>query len=98
MAHYLTTKSAPTLDTCTNVQYLLRHEDEARSAQEGGGAATPPCSPGPSRSGRSPEPRGGDPRLHRGLPPRARIPPDHPRDRDRKSTRLNSSHVAISYA
>src|SRR5437660_9124382 len=24
--------------------------------------------------------------------------PDHPRGRDRKSTRLNSSHVAISYA
>src|SRR5699024_12841485 len=26
------------------------------------------------------------------------FPPDHPRGRDRKSTRLNSSHVSSSYA
>src|SRR2546426_7784249 len=57
---------------------------------------------------RSPRPRAGrprgardlDPRLERGRAARAGAarPPFLRRDRDRKSTRLNSSHLVISYA
>src|SRR5690625_5540064 len=36
-------------------------------------------------------------RRHRGRE-RTRVGGEHDRDQDRKSTRLNSSHVAISYA
>src|SRR5690625_5464142 len=53
----------------------------------------------------SPPPRGGtgDARPERGRPRRHWTPRAHPSSaahatRDRKSTRLNSSHVAISYA
>src|SRR5215813_15217119 len=45
---------------------------------------------------------GDDPALRPGGPDRLRRPPaadgPRPRPRDRKSTRLNSSHVRISYA
>src|SRR2546422_4141173 len=48
---------------------------------------------------RSPPRRGSAPRDSRGaLRPRASAPRAAPRDRDRKSTRLNSSHGYISYA
>src|SRR5690242_21171535 len=36
--------------------------------------------------------------VHRPLPSRSARRPGHDRSRDRKSTRLNSSHMSISYA
>src|SRR5437870_10861228 len=73
--------------------------------------ALPISSAAPAPAGRSPEraarpqPRRAPPRALRGRPPspaapaRRRAPADAaPPARDRKSTRLNSSHVAISYA
>src|SRR6266508_5408965 len=49
----------------------------------------------PPRAGRSPDPRNTAPPGPLGVPRRGRR---GERGRDRKSTRLNSSHVAISYA
>src|SRR5207253_10177821 len=57
----------------------------------GRGREDPLDLPGAPLAGRPPDPGRGQ--------QAARLPPRHaePRSRDRKSTRLNSSHVAISY-
>src|SRR5439155_19280786 len=76
----------PSRSTLFPYTTLFRSQTQSHSGSVSprSASASPPCPPPPSQSPGKKSPNPG--------------PPTPPRFPDRKSTRLNSSHVAISYA